>query len=190
MARVARGDHAAFRDLVLRHQDRVFGLAYRFFGNRADAEEVAQDSFARLFEAAPRYRAEASFRTYLLRITTNLCINRKARAYRHREESHDPAEVDAASDDDAADPRAALLQKERSLAVRAAVEGLPEDQRLVLILFRYEGLSYDQIAEMTEKSVSAVTSLLWRARASLRASLSDWIEVASPQGSQPNPVRR
>lgn len=191
MARIARADHDAFRELVLRHQDRVFALAYRFLGNQADAEEVAQDSFARLFEAAPRYRPEASFSTYLLRITTNLCINRKSRAYRQREESREPSAVDESQRDaESRDPRAELLREERARAVREAVQALPEDQRAALILFRFEGLSYEEIAKATGKSVSAVTSLLWRARAALRDSLRDWLDPSTSQESQPSPVRK
>ncbi len=191
MGRVARGDHDAFRELVLRHQDRVFALAYRFLGNQADAEEVAQDSFARLFEAAPRYRPEASFSTYLLRITTNLCINRKSRAYRQREESREPSAVDEAEGDATSrDPRAELLREERARAVRKAVAALPADQRSALILFRFEGLSYEEIAEATGKSVSSVTSLLWRARAALRDSLREWLDPSDSQESQPSPVRK
>jgi RNA polymerase sigma-70 factor (ECF subfamily) len=191
MARVASGDHSAFRDLVVLHQDRVHALAFRFLGNRADAEELSQETFVRLYEAARRYRPEASFRTYLLRITTNLCINRGARAYRQREESREPEEMDAVeSGSTAADPRAELMRQERANAVRDAVLALPADQRIALILFRFEELSYEEISELTGKSVSALTSLLWRARATLRSALEEWIEASSPQDPKGSAVRK
>jgi RNA polymerase sigma-70 factor (ECF subfamily) len=176
---------------VLRHQDAVFALAYRVLGNNADAEEIAQETFVRLYEAAPRYRPDAAFRTYLLRITTNLCLNRKARAYRQREQQREPQEIDAAPANSPApaDPEHLVLREERAAAVRAAVLALPEDQRVALILFRYEGFSYEAIAELTNKSVSAVTSLLWRARAALRASLGDWVAEPGAQDPPQSPVR-
>lgn len=187
MARVARGDHQAFRGLVLRHQRVVHAIAYRYLGDPADAEEIAQEAFCRLYAAAGRYRPEASFRTYLLRIVTNLCANRRARAYRTQEESRDPAVMDEGqAGSPGGDPRDRLLEAERAEAVRRAVLALPADQRIAMILFRFEGLSYEEIADSTGKSVASVTSALWRARGALRDSLAGW--VAPPQDSSPPPV--
>ena len=174
MARVASGDQSAFRDLVTRHQNMVFGLAYRYLGDAADAEEIAQEAFCRLYAAAGRYRPEAAFRTYLLRIVTNLCSNRRARAYRRREEIRDPSDLDTKSS--MATPRSELLGAERDQAVRDAVAALPDDQRITLILFRFEGLSYEEVSDLTGKSVSSVTSTLWRARANLRRALHEWVQ--------------
>ena len=178
MIRVASGDKPAFRELVSRHQNTVFAIAYRYLGDAADAEEIAQEAFCRLYAAAGRYRPEAAFRTNLLRIVTNLCSNRRARAYRRREESRNPGDLDIA--DDTMNPRSAVLAAERCQALRDAVAALPDEQRITLILARFEGLSYEEISALTGRSVSSVTSTLWRARASLRRSLDKWVQESSP----------
>ena len=177
MEKVVRGDHEAFEELVLRHQASVFGLAYRYLGERSEAEDVAQETFVRLMGAASRYRPEAQFRTYLLKITTNLCLNRRARSYRRLEERLDPSDARLSNQRTSEpDPEQALLRSEQVQAVRGAVLALPEDQRIALILFRFHGMSYDQVAEVMDKSPSAVTSLLWRARQRLRRELQSWVE--------------
>jgi RNA polymerase sigma-70 factor (ECF subfamily) len=190
MVRVADGDQAAFRELVVRYQRTIHALAFRYLGSAADAEEIAQETFCRLFQAAPRYRAEpgATFRTYLLRIATNLCTNRKARAYRSHEEGRDFAIVDQGASD-GGDPRKELLAARLSEAVRAAVATLPDDQRMDIILFRFDNLSYEEIAVATGRSVSAVTSSLWRARTALREALAPWMAPAGrTQDVAPRPV--
>lgn len=173
VARVAQGDHEAFRALVVRHRESVFGIAFRYLGNRSDAEEMAQETFVRLFEAAHRYRFEAKFRTYLLTITVRLCLNRRARRDR-REEAYDPGStVFSRLPSVAPNPEDAVVRDERRLAISEAVLSLPEDQRLALILFYFEELPYQTIAKMMGKPIPAVTSLLWRARERLRRDLKE-----------------
>lgn len=181
MRRVAGGDRSAFAELVERHQALVFRVAYRFLGRRPDAEDVVQDTFLRLYAARDRYRATAPFRAYLLTITTRLCLNRKARASERQESLSEPDALErAAGASEGADAERRVLRHERELAVREAIAALPAEQRLALVLFRFEGLSYEEIAAAMKRSPSSVTSLLWRARERLRRALRE-IEDEEPR---------
>jgi len=180
MARLAGGDHESFHLLFLRHQKRVFRLAFRQTGNRLEAEEIVQETFVRLLRSAARYRAEASFETYLLTIATRLCLNAQARAYKRFEEPHrmdEPRIINVAASTPG--PEDAALGNEIRSAVRRVILSLPDEERMALVLFRFEGLSYEDAARAMGKTVSAVTSLLWRARERLREGLKEWIDDAA-----------
>ncbi|MEE9385150.1 MAG: RNA polymerase sigma factor [Nannocystaceae bacterium] len=174
MLRVRAGDRSACRRLVLLRQQRVYALAYRHLGNASDAEEIAQETFMRLFTAAHRYEAQAKFRPYLLRIAANLALNRRARHYRRYERPREPAglEFDTRADP-LGDPERQRVQHEDVARIRACMSSLPPEQRMVLLLTRFERLTYAATAQVMHKSVAAVTSLLWRARRALHASLLD-----------------
>ncbi len=161
----ARGRQDAFEILVKRHQRRVAGLAYRFTGSRADAEDLAQDVFLAAWKAAARWRPEAKFGTWLYRVTANACLNWKRRSRPERAESLDlrPAAGESAE--------AALARQEEQAEVAAAVQALPHNQRLALILRRFEGRSNREIAESMETSEPAVEGLLQRAYEGLREKL-------------------
>ncbi len=168
VARTAAGDDEAFRMLVERHHRAIFRLAYRHLGSVADAEDVTQDTFQRLFEAARRYRPERPLRTYLFTIAARLCLNRKRRHDRSRTESLAPAALEASpAPSTATSPEEVLWQKEREAAIRGALGELPADQRLALILLRYEEVSGEEIARILDRSPAAVHSLLYRARSRL-----------------------
>ncbi|NMB75897.1 MAG: sigma-70 family RNA polymerase sigma factor [Myxococcales bacterium] len=165
VARTAAGDDEAFRMLVERHHRAIFRLAYRHLGSVADAEDVTQDTFHRLFEAARRYRPERPLRAYLFTIAARLCLKRNKRHDRSRTVPVAPAAIEASPGPSAgASPEEALWQKEREAAIRSALDELPADQRLALILLRYEEMSGEEIARVLDRSPAAVHSLLYRAR--------------------------
>jgi RNA polymerase sigma-70 factor (ECF subfamily) len=147
-------------------------------GNASESEDIAQQVFLRIWRNAKRYRPDAKFTTYLFTITRNLVFNESRRKSRKKEVSSDEREensnclVEASPD---RQPDAELLQAELQQAVDAAIASLPETQRMAVVLRRYEQLSYEEIAETLELSVSAVKSLLFRARTTLRESLSDYL---------------
>ena len=178
MERIGAGDHQAFRELVERHQNAVIGTVAKMLGNASESEDIAQQVFLRIWRNAKRYRPDAKFTTYLFTITRNLVFNESRRKSRKKEVSSDEREensnclVEASPD---RQPDAELLQAELQQAVDAAIASLPETQRLAVVLRRYEQLSYEDIAETLELSVSAVKSLLFRARTTLRESLSDYL---------------
>ncbi|MCF7731422.1 MAG: sigma-70 family RNA polymerase sigma factor [Akkermansiaceae bacterium] len=179
MARIGAGDHAAFRALVERHQDAVVGTVARMLGNPADAEDIGQQVFLRIWRHAKRYRPEAKFTTYLFTITRNLVFNETRRRSRRKEVSPDEREEIShlqVAAESARQPDAELLQAELQQAVDAAIAALPEVQRMAVVLRRYEQMPYEEIAEVLKLSLSAVKSLLFRARATLRESLRNYLD--------------
>jgi RNA polymerase sigma-70 factor (ECF subfamily) len=178
MELVSAGDTDAFEQLVERHQRLVVGTVGRMLGANSDVEDIAQQVFVRVWKNAKRYVPRAKFTTWLLKITRNLVFNELRRRSRHPQvplQGESEEEERPLKDEHAIAPDAALLERELQQAVDAAIANLPETQRLAVILRRYEELSYEEIAEALDQSVSAVKSLLFRARTELRASLSRYL---------------
>jgi RNA polymerase sigma-70 factor (ECF subfamily) len=171
MARIAAGERAAFDRLVERHLPRCLRLAERMLGARAEAEDVAQEFFIKVWSGAARWRPAggggARFTTWLYRVVVNLCIDRRRRpVFAPLESAGEPP--------DPGEGGLAALQRRRTAArVAAAVAALPERQRAALALCFYEGLSDRAAAEILELTPGAVESLLVRARRRLRESLAD-----------------
>jgi RNA polymerase sigma-70 factor (ECF subfamily) len=170
MAKVARGDEVAFRQLSRRHVPAMVGLARRVLGNAADAEDIVQEAMLRVWTHAPRWQPLAAFRTWLTRIVVNLCLDRKRRK---------PwVDLDAAGE--IADPTPSVPevaeQNERERALAAAIGELPDRQRTAIVLTYSEGMTNAQVAEVLDTSVSAVETLLIRGKKSLRAKLGGLID--------------
>ncbi len=180
MAKVARGDHGAFEELVMRHQNAVVGTVAKMLNNPSEAEDIAQQVFLRLWKSAPRYQPSAKFTTFLFTITRNLVFNESRRKQRRKEHSLDEQEHDwhqQIPDGSGNQPDAQLLQSEMRQAVDRAIADLPEKQRLAVVLRRYEKMPYEEIATVLQLSVSAVKSQLFRARTALRESLQRFLDV-------------
>ena len=180
MARVAEGDHRAFRQLVERHQDSVVGTVTKMLGNTSDSEDIAQMVFIRVWKHARRYKPDNKFTTYLYTIVRHLVYNESRRRTRKRTVSADQREDEhhlQYPGDPAAQPDATLLDTELRAAIDTAIESLPENQRLAVVLRRYENLPYEEIAEVLATSVPSVKSLLFRARTTLRESLSKYMDA-------------
>lgn len=179
MARCAEGDHRAFQDLVERHQDAVVGTVTKMLGNASDSEDIAQMVFIRVWKHAKRYKPDNKFTTYLYTIVRNLVYNESRRRSRKRTVSSDQREDEhhlQHPTDPASQPDSTLLESELRSAIDAAIESLPENQRLALILRRYENLPYEEIAEVLATSIPSVKSLLFRARTTLRESLLKYMD--------------
>jgi len=180
MARVAEGDHRAFRQLVERHQDSVVGTVTKMLGNSSDSEDIAQMVFIRVWKHARRYKPDNKFTTYLYTIVRHLVYNESRRRTRKRTVSVDQREDEQHLQypgDPGAQPDATLLDTELRAAIDTAIESLPENQRLAVVLRRYENLPYEEIAEVLATSVPSVKSLLFRARTTLRESLSKYMDA-------------
>ncbi|HEV2805796.1 MAG TPA: sigma-70 family RNA polymerase sigma factor [Chthoniobacterales bacterium] len=178
MGLAGAGDTAAFEQLVERHQRLVIGTVGRMLGSPSDAEDIAQQVFVRVWKNVNRYEPRAKFTTWLLKITRNLVFNELRRRSRHPAvplQSQTDEEERPLKDEHAVAPDATLLEHELQEAVDAAIARLPETQRMAVILRRYEELSYEEIAEAVDQSVSAVKSLLFRARTELRESLKHYL---------------
>jgi RNA polymerase sigma-70 factor (ECF subfamily) len=167
MARIAGGDRVAFDALARRHAGAIVNLAAHILSNRAEADDVVQDALLRVWTNAPRWKPVAQFRTWLTRIVVNLCLDRKRRpVWWPLETAGDVVDPkpDAAVEHEAADT-------ERRIA--AAIAKLPVRQRAAVALTYREGLSNAETADILDTSVSAVETLLSRAKASLRSALGD-----------------
>jgi RNA polymerase sigma-70 factor (ECF subfamily) len=171
MARTATGDQRAFRSLAERHASRALSLARRILGNEALAEDIVQDALLRVWINAPRWRPEAAFRTWLFRIVVNLCLNARRRA------PHLPLEAAGAARDPAPAPDAQLETRERDTRLAGAIAALPERQRAAIVLAYQEGLDNAAVAAVLDTSVSAVETLLVRAKRALRAAFDSDQEV-------------
>jgi RNA polymerase sigma-70 factor (ECF subfamily) len=161
------GDESAFRALFEKHADAMVAFCHRFVHDAARAEELAQDVFLKLHRAAGRYRPEARFRTFLYRIASNHCLNELRRgeygARRARlADGREPADPDALPGV-AATPEQAAEGAALGRAVQSLLDRLPARQRAAFVLCRFEGLSYEEIAEALDITTSAVKSLVHRA---------------------------
>ena len=180
MVRIAEGDEDAFEILVNRHQTSVLNLIYRFIGDRAQAKDLAQEVFLRVWQSAKTYKPEAKFTTWIYRITANLCFNELKSARRKklfqflRSDADNEIHGEKDFPDGSPSPEDLLLAKERSHQITKALQGLPENQRMAVILKRYDDLSYEEIARVMGCSVPAVESLLVRGKRTLQEKLAPY----------------
>jgi len=191
MLQVREGDAAAFTELVLRYQNRLLTVLEHLVGNREQAEDLAQEVFVRVFKARHRYEPEAKFSTWLFTIANNIASNALRSRNRRREvgvpegngADSTPLSLDQlAKAASGAQPTRRLDKAEQAEIVRTAVAALSERQRMALLLAKFEGMSYQDIAQTMDLSVQAIKSLLSRARVNLKEILTPYIE----QGARPN----
>lgn len=182
MLRVKAGDDSAFDYLVEKYRRAMIGFMYRMTHNTAVAEELAQEVFLRVYRSRLTYSADAKFTTWLYRIATNLAVNH-ARDTKH-ERPEAKVSLDEPDDDtgltiDVADnslnAEETILRQERMAAIRRHVQSLPERQRMAVLMHKYQGMDYRQIAEVLKLSESATKSLLFRAYETLREKLKDFV---------------
>jgi len=170
MLAAAQGDREAFGILVERHHCAIVQFVHRFLGiaGREAAEDLAQDVFLAAWKAAPSFRPQAKVLTWLLRITTNVCLNYRRSSRLRVAVSLGAEGAGETSGPDVDRPDARAIDRERAETVRRAVAGLPAGQRAAILLRHFLELSYVEIADVLGTSVSAVESLLFRARLTLR----------------------
>lgn len=182
MARVRGGDAQAFEVLVERHQNRVVGTIAKMLGSIDDAEDLAQQVFVRVWRSAPRWKAKAQFTTWLMTITRNLVFNEVRRRSRAKFVSID--EENEVGPRDLPDEQGMTPKDEVGLAelqdkIDEAIQMLPEQARMALILRRYDEMPYEEIAEVIGTTVPAVKSMLFRARTELRQRLAAYLDESS-----------
>lgn len=179
MLRVKTGDTEAFEWLVRRYRNSVIGTVYRMLGDQEEAHDIAQQVFVRVWKSASRYKPNAKFTTWLFTITRNLVYNetrrRKRRPQCSLEEQQETHHL-SIPDRSVGQPDDNVLQAEMREAVDSAMTRLPGKQRMAVVLRRFEMLSYDEIGDVMNLSVSAVKSLLFRARSQIREELRDYLK--------------
>lgn len=180
MLRVKAGDMEAFETLVERHQHSVVGTVTKMLAGAADSEDIAQQVFVRVWKSASRYEPRAKFTTWLMTITRNLVFNESRRRQRARlvpmENESDEATHRQFVDESAEAPSDELLGQELQGMIEAAIASLPENQRLAIVLRRYEEMPYEEIGKVLKLSVPSVKSVLFRARAELKEKLRKYLE--------------
>jgi RNA polymerase sigma-70 factor (ECF subfamily) len=181
LLRFKRGDETAFEILVDKFKGPVFNYIWRQIGNMNEAEDIAQNVFVQVYKSAPRYEPKAKFTTWLFTIARNLCLNEFRRRQRHPLQSLDESISDDSTeerqfeDHSARSPSSKVTEDELQEKINAAIQDLPENQKTALLLCRYEGLSYLEIAKVLKTSESATKSLIHRARETLKEKLSDYL---------------
>lgn len=171
-----QGDEAAFEQLVLLYQKRVYNLALRMVQNPDDAFDLSQEAFIKAWKNLPNLKADAAFSTWLFRLTSNECIDHLRRAKRQKivsltvEDDEDEA-VQLDMPDTSPSPEDMLLRAEDQELLRRAMDALPPDHRQVLTLRIVNDLDYRQISEVLGVAEGTVKSRLARARDNLRKNL-------------------
>lgn len=184
MARLADGDATALDDLMSRHAGRLQACLFRLLQNAEDAEDLAQETFVRVYEHRDRFDRQRDFRTWLYTIGMNLVRDRFRWRHRHPESPLDPPEAGGDSSgpvrqlpDPRQSPAEDTLAEERAKAVRAALSELPEDLRLPLVLAEFEEESHARIGRILGCTAKAVEMKLYRARNLLRGRLTRWLDA-------------
>jgi RNA polymerase sigma-70 factor, ECF subfamily len=182
MLRVKAGDQPAFDYLVQKYRRSIVSFMYRMARNAGVAEDLAQEVFLRVYRSRESYEASAKFTTWLYRIATNLAVNH-ARDTRHErpevtvslDETDDDTGTTLEVPDGTLNAEQAMMRRERMQMIRRKVEALPEQQKLAVIMHKYQQMDYKQIADVLKKSESATKSLLFRAYETLREQLKEFI---------------
>ena len=165
--RTLAGDPQAFGELVQRYERDVFNLAYRMLGERGEAEDAAQEAFMRAYSSLDRYDVERSFKTWLLSITSNHCIDRLRRRRLVWLSLEEPLPPHPALTSSTPGPEEEALTNERNLLVQEMLADLSPEYRLAVVLRYWYDLSYAEIADMLHTTESAIKSRLFRARQAL-----------------------
>ena len=179
LRRLRDRDERAFRELLETHRDRVYNITYRMLGNRAEAEDVAQEVFITVFKTIDSFREESKFSTWLYRVAVNHCKNRiKYLARRHDRDRDELDETSHQANGAIANVSPRTPQPDRALEgvqmeaiLQKAIEGLDDDHRIVVVLRDVEDLSIEEICEITGLPDGTVKSRLHRARLALRKKL-------------------
>jgi RNA polymerase sigma-70 factor (ECF subfamily) len=183
MLRVKGGDMEAFEALVEKYKHPVINVMYRMIRDLDEAEDLAQNVFIRVFQSADRYQASAKFSTWIFTIARHLCLNEIRRRGRHPADSLESSQSENEGqpakqyqDNRTFSPPQAFLHGELERKIQEAVAELPEKQRLAISLCQEDELSYEEIAEVLECSLSATRSLIHRGRETLKQKLKPYLQ--------------
>ncbi|HVU26738.1 MAG TPA: sigma-70 family RNA polymerase sigma factor [Verrucomicrobiae bacterium] len=184
MLRVKRGDRAAFAELVDKYKQPLLNFIFRSLRDEAEAEDLAQNVFLQVYKSRSRYKQTAKFSTWLFTIARNLCLNEIRRRARHPAESleethaeHEEQPRQQFEDKSQIAAPEKLLHGELAQKIEEALAELPENQRSAILLCRQDELSYEEIAEILDCSLSATKSLIHRGRETLKEKLKPYLKT-------------
>ena len=187
MLRFQKGDEDGFLKLFSKYQTRIIHFCFRFCGDRALAEDLAQDVFLRVYRGARRYRPQAKFITWLYRIAVNVCLNdarkqKKAWLFRSLDRMARPGTADDPdgrmpeyADTNSVSAEDEMALRERDEKIKAALTKLPDEQRAAVLLRIYDDFSYREIADQMAVSEGKVKTLIFRGRQQMKEALKDWL---------------
>ena len=178
--RVQRGDKRAFDLLALKYQHKIVGLVGRYIRDPDEVMDVTQEAFIKAYRALPRFRGDSAFYTWLYRIAINTAKNYLvSRARRPPDTDIDvdgEFQGESAVLKDVAGPEAVIATDELEKTIFDAIDGLPEELKIAVTLREFEGLSYEEIAEVMECPVGTVRSRIFRAREAIEQAISGLTE--------------
>ena len=179
LERCLAGDQEAYRLLFDKYRERMYALAYGYVGNREDALDIVQETFAKAFSSLSGFKGEASFASWLRRIAVNSCIDYRRRSVARRpgEDEPPPSGLSQAARQGAEAPGEAAQVRELAALAQEAVTRLPKAQRMTFVMRVKEGLSYKEIAEAMGCSIGTVMSRLFNARQRLRRARAGKVEL-------------
>lgn len=180
MLKLQEGDKNAFELLIRKYEKLVLNTAFRYTGNRSEAEDLTQEVFLRVYNARQTYQPNSPFKHWLLTIVVNLCLNwirdtKRQRTISLFTEVNSPQVNIQHSQERISDH---FKQLELKLAIKEAIDALPHTQRLAVILNKYDECSYEETAQIMKMSVPAIKSLLYRARESLKEKLRSYVQIS------------
>ncbi len=186
--RVRSGDQRAFKQLVERYQRKVYAVAYGMLKDKEEAKDVTQEAFIKVYRYLDHFKGDASFYTWLYRITSNICIDAMRRKNASKADGH--AEFDEAVRMDTSEanlgalgsklgtnPQKSMLRKELAEKIAAAFQEIPEEHRNILLLREVEGMSYDDLARTLQIPKGTVMSRLFHARLKMQKVLNAYVEL-------------
>ncbi len=184
MLRFKGGDQQAFRILFKEYKKKIINFCYRFCADREVAQELAQEVFLRVYKAAPRYKPEAKFSTWIFRVATNVCLNElRKKNYQYKIESIDKTATGETGnfnteieDEQQLSSHEIIESKERNRLIKDALTNLPDKQRAALLLRIFHGFSYQEIGTQIKASQGNVKTLIHRGRQNLMKILSSQIQ--------------
>jgi len=165
------GDETAFETLVRKYQHSVANTIYRYTGDSTEAEDLSQQVFIKVWSQAKTFKGKSKFSTWLYRIVVNQCLNYKAKRKREAISLDELIEKEKIHGPESLRPDIDFENRKKVKMIQEAINGLPKNQRLALILSKLEGKSYKEVAQIMGFSVSAIESLLFRAKQNLKQKL-------------------
>jgi len=176
--RFKKGDEAAFEELILKYQDRIYNLCRHMLGNTHNAEDAAQDTFVKAYRNLKNFKPESSLYTWLYRIAVNTCLDYKKRPFFESlfRKSDKGDEFVSEPSSHWPSPERLYESKQIGLALHRSIRKLSPKLRTAIILKEIEGLSYEEIADILEVSIGTVKSRISRAREELKVLLKDFTE--------------